>query len=220
MLIEVEVKSLIGNQDNAASVKQNIIELGGYFRSSENQKNFYYHRPTKDQCRALSTVVEEIQSLEHYLEHAQSISLRLRQINTDNCLLVAKISMDSDDAANGRSRIEVEKELPTGDIASLDDIFISHGLTIQSKWSRYRETYDLLGAVVTIDKNAGYGYLCEVEKVVTAQTDQTVVEQEVKDILSNLGLQELDSERLQRMFIFYNNNWEKYYNTDTVFEII
>ena len=37
--------------------------------------------------------------------------------------------------------------------------------TYQSKWSRERTEYQFSGVNVTIDRNAGYGYLAEFESI-------------------------------------------------------
>jgi len=219
MIMEVEVKALIEDQDMVPEIRRKISDLGGKYVDSQTQKNFYYHRPDKDSLLKLSQRFQQVNEISDVLEKAQSISLRLRKIDDNECLLVAKIALDEDGAANGVSRIEVEKNLEFESIEELDEIFQDLGLSVQSKWSRKRDTYKLRGATVTIDYNAGYGYVCEVEKVVSADLDQEKIENELRTILHDLGLEEIDGERLNRMFHHYNQNWEDYYGSERVFRI-
>ena len=72
---------------------------------------------------------------------------------------------------------------------------------------------------ITIDKNAGYGYLAEFERLVD---DRKQVEEAKKDLLNlmdELGVEELSQDRLERMFAHYNRHWAEYYGTDKMFVI-
>ncbi|MDZ4284284.1 MAG: hypothetical protein U1A28_00470, partial [Patescibacteria group bacterium] len=82
-----------------------------------------------------------------------------------------------------------------------------------------REEYTFRNTAVTIDKNAGYGYLAEFEAVVNdaAQADQTKAR--LRNVMAELGATELSQERLERMFAYYNAHWPEYYGTDKVFVV-
>ncbi len=43
--------------------------------------------------------------------------------------------------------------------------------------------------------------------------------EEILAIIESLGYEELNQERLARMFNFYNTNWGEYYGTEKVFVI-
>jgi adenylate cyclase class IV len=72
---------------------------------------------------------------------------------------------------------------------------------------------------ITIDKNAGYGYLAEFEKVVDDSRQAPDVEAEIRSFMKECGIDELPQDRLERMFAHYNANWEDYYGTDKIFNI-
>lgn len=75
------------------------------------------------------------------------------------------------------------------------------------------------GINVSIDKNAGYGYLAEFEKVIEDETKASEVKEEIRKIMAELGALELAQDRLARMFDYYNQNWQDYYGTDKIFNI-
>ncbi len=73
---------------------------------------------------------------------------------------------------------------------------------------------------VCIDKNAGYGYLAEFERIVGEGDDHAAVRAELEAAMAELGVLELPQDRLARMFDFYNQNWAEYYGTDKTFTIL
>jgi adenylate cyclase class IV len=93
------------------------------------------------------------------------------------------------------------------------------GFTYQAKWSRSREEYAYKGVTVCLDKNAGYGYLAEFEKVVDGEERVEETRREIEALMTELSVFELPQDRLARMFDFYNKNWPEYYGTDKVFTI-
>jgi adenylate cyclase class IV len=101
----------------------------------------------------------------------------------------------------------------------LDSLLLDAGFMYQAKWSREREEYAYKGANVCLDKNAGYGYLAEVEKIVHDEALADAVRAEIDEIMTELDIVELDQDRLARMFSHYNTNWPEYYGTDKVFII-
>jgi adenylate cyclase class IV len=101
----------------------------------------------------------------------------------------------------------------------LDALVLEAGYEYQAKWSREREEFAYKGANVCLDKNAGYGYLAEVEKIVADEAEADAVRAEIDVLMVELGLEELPQERLARMFEFYNQNWPEYYGTDKTFII-
>ena len=57
------------------------------------------------------------------------------------------------------------------------------------------------------------------EKVIDNQSQADAVKGQIREIMANLGLLELNQDRLARMFDFYNKNWQDYYGTEKVFNI-
>jgi hypothetical protein len=72
---------------------------------------------------------------------------------------------------------------------------------------------------VTIDKNAGYGYLAEFEIVENDPLRADATKARLRQLIKNVGFEELDQARLARMFAYYNANWRDYYGTEKIFVI-
>jgi adenylate cyclase class IV len=142
-------------------------------------------------------------------------SIRTRQRN-DEVLFVIKASIDEGTSANSVKRMEFEEVVPVS-LDELDALLLAAGFIYQAKWSREREEYAYKGASVSLDKNAGYGYLAEFEKITHDETDAETVRLELDALMQELEVVELDQDRLARMFDHYNRNWPEYYGTDKVF---
>lgn len=145
------------------------------------------------------------------------VSIRTREADGE-VFVILKASIGDDSSANGVSRIEFEEKVPLT-LQELDAKLNAAGITYQAKWSREREAYDLGNIHVTVDRNAGYGYLAEFEKMIEDGSGAELAKQELKALMATLGCYELDQARLERMFSFYNTHWPEYYGTDKVFTI-
>ena len=133
--------------------------------------------------------------------------------------MVVKASVDEGTSANTVARIEFEAETPELTLEGLDQLVLKAGFEYQAKWSRERTEYKFRGTNVTIDKNAGYGYLAEFEKIIDDETKVAETKSQLKQLLEELELEELPQDRLERMFAFYKANWQDYYGTDKVFVV-
>lgn len=75
--------------------------------------------------------------------------------------------MNDESSSNGTARIEWEVDLPSMTLDEMDTLVLQAGFSYQAKWSREREGYMLNdNTVLCLDKNAGYGYLAEFERVI------------------------------------------------------
>ncbi len=72
---------------------------------------------------------------------------------------------------------------------------------------------------ISIDKNAGYGYLAEFEKITTDESKLDAIKQELLAFMETVGASELKQDRLERMFAHYNAHWPEYYGTEKTFII-
>lgn len=129
--------------------------------------------------------------------------------------------MNDETSSNGTARIEWEVDLAPMTLEKMDELVLGAGFAYQAKWSREREEYQLdHNTAVCIDRNAGYGYLAEFERVITDASQIETTRAELLGIIESLGYVELDQARLARMFDFYNKNWRDYYGTEKVFTIV
>lgn len=219
---EIEIKSLLGPKEKADSLREKIISSPSSFLISRNkQLNHYFEGDNLE--RLASTVgakyltPEKLAELKKLSANAKTFSVRTRQKDGD-VFLVVKASADDTTSENGISRFEMEEKVSLS-LEALDSLVIETGFTYQAKWSREREEYSYDGIIICLDKNAGYGWLAEFEKMVDSETNITSTQKKLRDTMEHLGVEELSQERLQRMFDYYNKNWGEYYGTDKTFNI-
>lgn len=219
---EIEVKTLLGKKDRADALKARMYELDPECAcvSTNKQLNHYF---TGGNVEALYEKTQHLftddarEKFQHMAEKGTNFSVRTRQ-KDDEVLLVMKASLDAGTSSNGVSRLEFEEPVPVS-LTELDALLEDAGFTYQAKWSREREEYAYKGANVCIDRNAGYGYLAEFEKVIHDESLVASVRAEIDALMAELEVEELAQERLERMFAFYNTNWPEYYGTDKTFII-
>jgi predicted adenylyl cyclase CyaB len=217
---EVEIKCLLGEKENADRLRDKMKELDPDLKElgAHRQLNHYFEG-NGDFKKAAEAIpdAEDRQAFEGLATIAKTFSLRTRDAD-GKILLVLKAAVDDTTSANGTARREVE--VPAGNsLEVLDKILLNAGFTYQAKWSRERNTYTFKGTTVTIDKNAGYGYLAEFEEIVSDPAKLDGAKAKLRALMAELGVQELDAARLERMFGYYNTHWHEYYGTEKVFNI-
>ncbi|TSC58219.1 MAG: Uncharacterized protein Greene041679_151 [Parcubacteria group bacterium Greene0416_79] len=248
-MYEIEIKSLLGSKERAEELKSRLAEHFPALKAlSPHQQLNHYFTTTTDlsvfekaitpflsaqKQRELSEIVKNVRG---------GVSIRTREAD-GAVFVILKASIGDDSSANGVSRVEFECVIPpvadnAGDcdttnvahtnkshprtsatLEKLDKILLNAGLSYEAKWSREREEY-VAGAIrITIDRNAGYGYLAEFEKMIGDEREADYARRELKALMAELGCAELPQERLERMFAFYNTHWEEYYGTERVFVV-
>ena len=219
-LYEIEIKSLLGAKDNADNLKSKISERGGKLVSKNNQLNHYFvvsDLPKFRESFEKFIPEENKNAFVKIIEEGKNISVRTR--DTDGKVkFVIKASIGDDSSSNGVSRMEFEIPMDMT-LEELDKTLLDAGLEYQAKWSREREEYKLDDIGICIDKNAGYGYLAEFEKIVSNPELMASIKEELASLMGEFGVKELPQDRLERMFSYYNANWRDYYGTDKVFTI-
>ncbi|MEM9336615.1 MAG: CYTH domain-containing protein [Patescibacteria group bacterium] len=220
--VEVEIKSLLGEKANADKLKDKMCSLDPECAcvASNKQLNHYFeggdiyklYEKTEHLFKG-----EQHEKFKKITDKGSDFSVRTRQ-KDEEVLLVVKASIDEGDSANTVSRLEFEEPACIG-LDDLDALVRSAGYQYQAKWSREREEYVYKNSNVCIDRNAGYGYLAEFEKVVPDGTDVQEVRKEIESLMAEVGALELPQDRLARMFEHYNKNWSDYYGTEKTFVI-
>lgn len=220
---EVEIKSLLGSAERAEFLREKLRGRGAEFRGSHAQHNHYFLTAPDLSVLARSLrphlTEDKHDALTRILKEGNDHSIRTR--NADGTIFfVAKASVGDDTSANGITRMEFEAEVALL-IEALDQLLLDAGLSYQAKWSREREEYvlPLEEMNVTIDRNAGYGYLTEFEKVVRTRGELADARKAIEQCMAEFGIEELPQDRLDRMFAHYNEHWEDYYGTEKVFVI-
>lgn len=223
-MFEIEIKSLLGSKERADELKRRLVKLFPALKvlPSHKQLNHYFNAPADLGVfqKAVTPLLPDgaQQKLDDIIKGVKGgVSIRTREAD-GTVLVILKASIGDDSSANGVSRIEFEEPVSCT-LAELDKKLLEAGLTYQAKWSREREHYDLGVIHVTVDKNAGYGYLAEFEKMIDDGREAEYAKQELKALMAELNCVELAQDRLERMFKFYNKHWEEYYGTDKVFVV-
>ncbi len=219
---EVEVKSLLGSKERADELRRamKVLDEDCEIVSHNKQLNHYFEGGTLDALLAAAAphLTEENRAkLADLTTRTKSFSVRTRD-KDDLVILVVKASVGDDSSANGVSRIEFEAQVPLT-LAELDELVLSAGFAYQAKWSREREEYVCKGVTICLDKNAGYGYVAEFERIVNDASQLEQARKDIEALMAKLGIVELPQDRLERMFAFYNKNWPQYYGTDKIFTI-
>jgi len=221
VLKEVEIKALL--TEDLSSFRRKAEKAGFQYQREEAQLNHYF-RVTEE--FELATFVDEYNLSSDVLK-AKSVAIRTREISSPNLnsvtgdslfntktLLVVKYVLDGEDVQNGKDRYEIEIDC-TENITHVDSALIKYGLEYRSLWSRERLTYFHPEKEITLclDKNAGYGYLVELERMVSEEKREDSFK-ELCDTLEFLGLDMLESNLLETMFKYYETHYEDYYGTE------
>jgi adenylate cyclase class IV len=217
---EIEIKSLLGSRKNADRFRARMKEIDPTSKKTGEGKQLNHYFEGTGEWETIATAIPEPDDQKAFLElaeKAKDFSLRTRDAD-GKVLLVLKASIDDTTSANGTARREFEKQMNIS-LAALDQIILDAGFAYQAKWSREREEYVFSGANVTIDKNAGYGYLAEFEVIEDDPLKADADKAKLRDLMKQAALEELDQERLGRMFAFYNAHWRDYYGTEKIFVI-
>lgn len=219
---EVEIKSLLGSKENADALCTKMTELDPrvHTTSESTQLNHYFEggdvvtlfEKTKDLFSDAET-----EKYKMMVEKGKNFSVRTRQ-KDDAVFLVLKASVDEGTSANTVSRLEFEEKVSLS-LSELDRKVLDAGFTYQAKWSRERAEYAYKGITVCLDRNAGYGYLAEFEKIVADPAEVQSARADIEALMGELGVLELSQGRLGRMFAHYNANWGEYYGTEKVFVV-
>ncbi len=217
---EIEIKSLLGSEENALKLKEKIKSRGGVLSGGSKQLNHYFvlHDQSKLKDKLTSYIAKEKKDLfNKIVDEGRNLSVRTRDAD-GKVILVFKASIGDDSSSNGVSRMEFESVMDMT-LDKLDQILLDAGLEYQAKWSREREEYSINDVNICIDRNAGYGYLAEFEKICFDFGEQDKIKDELHTLMKEFEVKELMQDRLERMFDFYNKNWRDYYGTTKVFNI-
>lgn len=222
MQYEIEIKALLGSQQNVDVLLQNLKQADANFTLKDEQlqlNHYFINGKLANLIEKLKPYfsAEQIKILQDIDEAAKAISVRARQKNGVTYMVV-KGSLDSTDANHSHRRMEFEDPIAI-DIEQLDDLVLAAGFELEAKWSAARKMYAFKDMTVDVMFSPGYGYVVEFEKVIDDEANIEQTRQSLLALMSEFGVEELDAQRLDRMFKYYNENWAEYYGTDKVFTI-
>lgn len=217
---EIEIKCLLGSRENAGLLETKMRELDPALENIGSHRQLNHYFEGRGDFKSVAQALEDGDARVTFIElakKAKDISLRTRDAD-GTVLLVLKASIDDTTSSNGTARREFEEKVVMT-LGELDKIILDAGFTYQSKWSRERAEYRFSGVNVTVDRNAGYGYLAEFESIENDPSRADEAKAKLRGLIKSVGFTELDQERLARMFAYYNAHWPEYYGTEKVFNI-
>lgn len=222
MQYEIEVKSLLGSQESSDALLHHLSVVDENFKQidAQSQLNHYFIGGSIDALvKSIKSYFteEKLNVLDAIAEKSTSFSVRSRQKNGVT-FLVVKGSLDATSAVHSHRRIEFEERVNLS-IKELDQIIISSGFDYEAKWSAERKMYAFKDFTVDIFFTPGYGYVVEFEKVIHDPNAIEHTRSYILQIMKDIGLEELDAARLERMYAYYNAHWQDYYGTQNVFTI-
>lgn len=223
-LIEIEMKVLLWEEKNAKNLVEKLLSHQDTKETWwSNQLNHYFlaNGNFKDLKNKLQEYIHtnHHNKLEDILINWKKHSIRTRDADW-KVLFVIKATKDDTSSENGTARLEFEHETPGLTIHQLDQLILDNWFEYQSKWSRNRKDYAYKDFNVSIDKNAGYGYVAEFEKIISDANEIDQAKKAIRQELNSLGIEELPQDRLERMFKYYNENRPEYYGTEKTFTIL
>ena len=221
--VEVEIKSLLGSKTKAQELINKLYKTDQKISkiNQSHQLNHYFlpgNFPLLLKHITQHLDAKEVAKLTQIIRQGRNHSTRTRRKNKE-VILVVKATVDDTTSANGTARLEYEVSMANFTIEKIDQLLLESKFSYEAKWSRQREEYRYKDIIVSIDKNAGYGYLAEFEKVVAEGEDVEKVKKLIRQEMRDLEVEELAQDRLARMFEYYNHHWKEYYGTEKTFII-
>lgn len=220
---EIEIKCLL---DGPAARDQLVAQLQQRFPQFSHLGTktiisyFYQGGATKKQVsQAAERIVrpDELMELKMLLAKSDDLVVKCRSIN-DAKFFAVKGSPVGEDPVHAVNRLEFEVEVRM-DLESVNAKLESAGIHIASKWSSRRDFYRLDDSIkAEIEFVAGYGYKAELEIMIQDGEPTDAAVQSIQALAKELGLVEASQELLGRMYNYYNQHWQEYFNTDKVFD--
>lgn len=220
---EIEIKTLLGSKDKADVLIEKMRASDPNLETHGTHKQLNHYFTGGDLNKLYENVHQYIledkkRQLRELTDNAKDYSIRTRLADS-KLIFVMKASVDNTTSSNGTARMEFEVVIPDLTLEQLDQKIVDSGFEYLSKWSRERQDFKYKNLNVSIDKNAGYGYLAEFESVLDDQSKAENTKSTIRSTMSDLGVEELNQDRLARMFDFYNKHWLEYYGTEKTFNI-
>lgn len=138
--------------------------------------------------------------------------LRIRRTNKEAYLVLKKGWMHDDD------RDEIEIKVARADFMRLDEVFRSLGYEYDTKWYRKRTEYKYKNFAITIDFNAGYGWVAEIERTVQPGHED-IAKKEILALAAEIGITPASKTLFDKMYQYYKKNWSHYIKTKSTFDI-
>src|SRR3989344_1808619 len=218
---EIEIKSLLGSKERQQELRARLEALDPNFHLLEKSKRLNHYFVGGDLGGLFRRLLNRVDTAK--IESFKKITTDFEE---KNCSIRSKwvnpvrSSRGALNPAFAKADQHSSPWQATGlSLEELDQAILDVGFKYQAKWSEEREEYQFRDMRVTLDFSPGYGYMAEFEIVSNSAESIFADKAKLKATMKELGVEEVPNERIERMFEFYNANWQDYYGTDKVFVI-
>ncbi len=169
------------------------VEIRSFLTEEQYQDMLHYFKEH-------AHLVAEDEQESHYFDCPQD--LRIQKNN-----FYAKIWLKKGNL-HDPSREEIEVKVPQEDFSKLQALFSALQYPVQIKWFRTRHQFAWQDITVTVDYTKGYGYIIELEKMASSETQEKTLTF-LRQKLQELGIAETPKEIFDQKFQYYKENWQK-----------
>ena len=219
---EIEKKYLLKDKTEREALVKNLQALYPKMalKGTKTVISYFYEKAqSKDQILAAGKALldeEQLAALSELVEKCDEIMVKCRSID-DTKYFAVKGAASGEDAVHAANRMEYEVILDQ-DLESINQAIVSAGIVLVSKWSSLRDFYSLdQNLKADIEFVAGYGHKAELELVIPDGDSVETAVATIDQLADKLGLYYASEALMGRMYNYYNQHWQDYFNTDNVF---
>jgi adenylate cyclase class IV len=219
---EIEVKYLLKDKTARDKLVDTLHEQFPGIKHTGTKKiisYFYKDGATADQILQVVGELfrgEELAEATGVLRNSEAIMVKCRSIDDSNYFTI-KGTPAGQDPVHAVNRLEFEQPVML-DLEKIDALLNKAGIVTASKWSSDREYYSLDDvSKAEVEFVAGYGYKAELEIVINDGESADGAISTINRRAKELGLVEASQTLLGKMYAYYNQHWQEYFNTRNTF---
>ncbi|MBI4836261.1 MAG: CYTH domain-containing protein [Candidatus Abawacabacteria bacterium] len=153
--------------------------------------------------------------LSYFQEHGQFVNEEEQETHYFDCDQDLRIQKSTKGAKvwlkkgnmHDAAREEIEIKVPADDFANLAKLFAALNYGVKVKWLRKRYTFSWQGVSVMLDYTKGYGWIIELEKLVT-EGQEVIAHEELQEKLKILNISVSSKEEFEDRYQYYLANWQ------------
>ena len=158
-----------------------------------------YHALMK-RLKKEATFLSEDEQITYYFDSEEDLRIQKNKLFSKIWLKKGNI--------HDEHREELEIQVPRDDFEKLEKLFMALGYTVSIQWFRKRHTFVWGDIKVMLDFTRGYGYILELEKVVSPEEQESTVEH-LKTLMQKLGITLTPKEEFDTKYQHYKKHWRK-----------
>lgn len=219
---EIEIKCLLNGENGKQALLRKLKQAFPQHKKLKSRRvisYFYKAGATHTQILEVGSQLlnnDELTQLKNVLEHSDALVVKARSIDTTVYFSV-KGSTKGDDPVHAVNRIEFEAVIDPS-LEEVGQIIEQTGIKIASKWSSERSFYALTPELeMNLEFVGGYGYKAELEMLIDNNDSHQDAINTISEAAQQLDLQEASQELFGKMYKYYNEHWQEYFNSNKEF---